>query len=101
MMMENGHGRSLSSAGALGGMAGEFLSMYIGSARGMPSRLTCASVEMMLWGLSLVGVVRKVPVSVIVTASADKSVGLEWTKFVLVFTVWSFGSGVVGADLFW
>jgi hypothetical protein len=50
MMMENGHGSILSSAGALSGMAGDFLYIHIGSARGMPSRLTCASAEVMLWG---------------------------------------------------
>ena len=44
MMLENGHGSILSSAGALSGMAGDFLSIQIGSARGMPNRLTSSSV---------------------------------------------------------
>ncbi len=44
VMMENCHGNMLGSAGALGCVGDEFLSMYLGSARGVPGRLTCPSV---------------------------------------------------------
>ena len=73
--------------------------MYLGSARGVPGRLRCPSVEMTLWGVSLVQVVREVPVSFFVNASTDNNDALEWTRFLLVVIVWLFGCDAVGALL--
>ena len=42
---------------------------------------------------------REAPVSFFVDASADKNDALEWTSFLLVVTVWLFGSDAVGALL--
>ena len=81
VMMENGHGRMLGSAGALGCVSGIVLSMYLGSARGVPGRLTSASVLLTLWGLGLVQVVEEVRVSFHVDASTDENDGLEWISF--------------------
>jgi hypothetical protein len=60
VMMENGHGSMLGSAGVLGCVSSDVLSMYLGSARGVPGRLRCASVLVASWGLGLVQAVEEV-----------------------------------------
>ena len=76
-VMENGHGSMLGGAGAWGRGSDEFLSMYLGGARGMPGRLKCPIVEIALRGTNLAQAVWEAPVSSFVGASAVQYDGLE------------------------
>ena len=60
VVKEHGHGSMLGSAGVLGCVSSDVLSMYLGSARGVPGRLRSASVLVARWGLGLVQAVEEV-----------------------------------------
>ena len=76
-MMENGHGRALGGAGALGDVGRSFLAMDLGCACCRPARLRSRQVGLVLCGGNMVDVVSKLLVSVFVDVGHDEEDAVE------------------------